>query len=304
MKRLRFVSSFILIFMGVLLGNAACQTDAGFGSFGIKEFAFEVGPGSIFSPHEDIFVLDSPKSKPRRLTTGTNALFSPDGRKIVYCAHEGWGTAHIVLGQMQVVNTDGSGHKQLTNLQGGACPVDWSSDGHKIAFGGATHGVAVLSDDGESVTSILPGIAGIWSPDGSKLLFWKYRESRQSSNSIWVANGDGKDARKVIDDNTEVIELCWSPDGETILFSSERQHHGKSEIFRVRLDGSNLETFAADKKLSFFFPRISPDGRYLVVDAYRTNGSRESTILLLDLTNHSRTILAHGMHPHIVWKKP
>jgi Tol biopolymer transport system component len=205
---------------------------------------------------------------------------------------------------MQVINADGSGHKQLTNLQGGACPVDWSRDGQKIAFGGPTRGVLVLGQGGESVTSVLPGIVGLWSPDGNKLAFWKYRESRQSSGSIWVANADGTDSRKVIDDNSEVEELSWSPDGKSILFSSEREHKGKSEIFRIRADGSELETFAADKKLSFFYPRLSPDGKYLVVDAYPGNGSGESTILLLDLTNHSRTVLAHGKHPHIVWEKP
>ena len=303
MGQLRLTSSLILILMGAL-GTAAGQTGEGFGSFGIKRLAFEVGPGSIFAPHEDIFVLDSPKSKPRRLVTGTSAVWSPDGQRIAYCAHEGWGTPHIVLGQMQVINADGSGHKQLTNVQGGACPVNWSDDGKKIAFAGPTHGVLVLNQDGESVASTAPGPVGLWSPDGSKLVFWKYRESRQSSGSIWVVNADGTDPRKVIDDNSEVVGLSWCPDGESILFSSEREHKGKSEIFRVRLDGSNLETFATDKKLSFFSPVMSPDGKYLVVDAYPGSGSGESTILLLDSTTHSRTALAHGTHPHIVWEKP
>jgi Tol biopolymer transport system component len=302
MRQLRLTSSLILILIGTI-AIAAGQTGEWFGSFGIKRLAFEVGPGSFFAPHEDIFVLDSLTSKPRRLVTGTGAVWSPDGKKIAYCAHEGWGTAHVVLGQMQLIHADGSGHKQLTNIPGGACPVDWSRDGQKIAFGGDSPGVLVLGQDGESVTSVLPGTIGLWSPDGSKLVFSKYRESGQASGSIWVANGDGTDPKKVIDDNSEVVALSWLPDGQSILFSSERDHKGRTEIFRVRLDGSNLETFAADKKLSFFSPIISPDGKHLVVDSY-SGGSGDSTILLLDLTNHSRTVLAHGTHPHVVWEKP
>src|SRR5581483_11723323 len=187
MKQLQLLS-FLLMLVSLFLETAVCQTSAGFGSFEIRKLIFEVGPGSFSAPHEDIFILDSPKAKPRRLITAGNSVSSPDGRKIAYCAHEGWGTMNIVLGQMQVVNVDGSGHKQLTNLPGGACPLDWSRDGREIAFSGATHGFLLLSQNGENVTSILPGSPGLWSPDGIRLAFWKYPESRKSSGSIWVAN--------------------------------------------------------------------------------------------------------------------
>ena len=301
MDQRRFLST-LTVLLAAMLGTGVCQNSDSFGSFGIKRFAFETGPGSFSSPHEDIFVLDSLKSKPRRLATGTNAVWSPDGQRLAYCEHEGWGTPHIVLGQMQLIDADGSDHRQLTKLPGGACPVGWSRDGQKIAFGSAQSGILFLDKDG-NVTNISPGSVGLWSPDGSKLAFWKYRESRNSSGSIWVANADGSNPRKVIDDNSEIEDLTWGPDGETLLFASEREHKGKSKIFRVKLDGSNLETVAEDKKLSFFSPVISPDNKSLVVGAF-PSGSGDSTILLLDLTTHTRTVLAHGTHPHIVWDKP
>jgi Tol biopolymer transport system component len=305
MKMLLRLACSLLIWTGILILPAMSQTSSGFGSFEIRKLAFETGPGSFASPHEDIFILDSLKSKPKRLATGTNAIWSPDGQRIAYCVHEGWGTPRIVPGQMQLINADGSGHKQLTNISGGACPTDWSRDGQKITFVGAVgHGVLVLGHDGESVASILPEISGVWSPDGSKLTFWKNQESRKSSGSIWVVNTDGTGLRKVIDDNSEVIELAWFPDGQNILFCSERNHKGKSEIFRVKLDGSELETFAADKKLSFFNPVISPDAKYLLVDAYAASGSGGSTIVIIDLVNHTGTPLVHGLHPHVIWDKP
>jgi hypothetical protein len=93
-----------------VLGNVAfAQNGNGFDAFGIKKLAYENGPGSWFAPHEDIFVLDSLKSKPRHLVTGTDPVWSPDGEKIAYCAHEGWGTKHITFGQMHLVNVDGFG---------------------------------------------------------------------------------------------------------------------------------------------------------------------------------------------------
>jgi len=291
----------LLVLIVAGLGIAAlAQNGTGFESFGIKRIAYETGPGSWFTPHEDIFVLDSLKSKPRHLVTGTNAVWSPDGEKIAYCMHEGWGTKHITLGPMFLVNADGSGKKQLTNLPGGTCPLDWSPDGQKIT---SSQGLLLLGGDGTSITSVLSGGSGLWSPDGTKLAFGKYRESRQSTNSIWVSNADGSEPRKVIDDNSEAEGICWSPDGESLLFSSGRGNSKRTEIFRIRLDGSQLETIATDKKLSFYAPQISPDGKYLVVGA--SNGQRdEATIVAIDLAAQKRTVLAHGIgYPHIVWAR-
>ena len=299
MNRGLVLALFVLALVAALPKTSFCQSNDGFGAFGIKKFAFVTGPGSFFAPHEDIWILDTLKSKPRRLAEGVTAVWSPDGQMIAYCAHEGWGTKHIVLGQMQVINADGSGHAQLTNIPGGACPVDWSAHGKRI---GSSAGVLLL-DKGLRVANVLHGAVGIWSPDETKLIFSKYRENRQSSGSIWVADADGANPRKVIEDNSEVISPCWSPDGESILFSSHRDNKDRSEIFRVKLDGTGLEKIAADEKWSLVNPAISPDGQYLVVTAY--GGSVDSSIVLLDLSGHSRTVLARGVHAKasILWDK-
>jgi len=290
----------IIALVVTICGDAAfAQNGTGFETFGIKKLAYETGPGSWFAPHEDIFVLDSLKSKPRHLVSGVGAVWSPDGQKVAYCVHEGWGTKHITLGQIQLINADGTAHKQLTNFSGATCPFDWSPDGQKIS---SSQGVLVLGSNGESVTSVLSGIRGQWSPDGKKLALWKRRESLQSTGSNWVTNADGSDPRKVIDDNSEIIRMCWSPDGESLLFSSHRGNSQKMEIFRVRLDGSHLETVATDKKLSFIIPLISPDGRYLVVGAH-SGGPDDGTIIAIDLATQKRTVLAHGDLPHIAWAR-
>jgi dipeptidyl aminopeptidase/acylaminoacyl peptidase len=300
MNKAIVLALFISGFIGALPQTSFAQSDDSFGAFGIKRLAYVTGPGSFFSPHEDLWIVDTPKSKPRRLAEGIVAVWSPDGQKIAYCAHEGWGTKHIVFGQVQLINADGSGHAQLTNIPGGACPVDWSADGKKIA---STAGALILDSKGLGVANVLPGVRGLWSPDGSKLAFSKYRESAESSGSIWVANGDGTNPKKVIDDNSEMIRLCWSPDGESILFSSRRENKKQSEILRVKLDGTALQKVATDKKLSLVGPSISPDGRYLVVAAY--GNAPEASILLIDLSNQNRTVLAHGIQaePSILWDK-
>ena len=299
------ITLFVILGLGhAFAGSLFAQSDAGLGAFGIKKLAFVTGPGSFFSPHEDIWILDTLKSKPRRLAEGATAVWSPDGRKIAYCAHEGWGTARVVFGQMQLINADGTGHKQLTNLPGGACPIDWSLDGRMLAFAGPYQGFLLFANDDDAQSpTVLRGVPGKWSPDGSKLAFSKYRESAKLSGSIWVANGDGSNPKKVIDDNSEMIWLSWSPGGESIVFSSHRENKKQSEIFRVKVDGTGLEKIATDKKLSLVNPSISPNGKYLVVSAY--GSTDDASILLMDLSNQSRKVLAHGIHAEatILWTR-
>lgn len=288
----------LLAAVAVGAGNAVGKDSADLASFGIKKLAFETGPGSWYSPHEDIFVLDSLKSKPRHLANGLAATWSPDGERLAYCAHEGWGTKQIVLGQMQIINADGSGRKEVTNLQGGACPVDWSPDGRRIAVAGKVPGILVVDDTAAApATNVSSGTVGVWSPNGAKIAFWR-------SSAIWIANSDGLSATKVIDDNSAVVRLCWSPDGEQIIFSSHRENKARPEIFRLNLDGSKIEKIAADKKLGYAHPLISPDGKYLVLEAYE--GTAEGSIVLLNLSSHDRTVLVRGAYLHlsgIVWDK-
>jgi Tol biopolymer transport system component len=121
------------------------------------------------------------------------------------------------------------------------------------------------------------------------------------SGSIWTTNSDGTGAAKVVDDNSNVLEVAWFPDGKGIVFSSEREDKRKSSLFRVPPDGSSLETIAVDKHLSLYFPVLSPDGTQVVADGIE---DRETSLVLLDLVNHHVKVLAHGLHPSVLWEKP
>ncbi len=114
-------------------------------ALGIKELAYEfargssintsVGPGlgleRFVEDNSDIFVIDSQSSKPRKLVSGgARPAWSPDGSKLAYCTWSGGAS----YGQIEVVNADGTGKQQITNMKGGACYPDWSPDGTKVAF--------------------------------------------------------------------------------------------------------------------------------------------------------------------------
>lgn len=278
-------------------------------NFEVRQLAIEVSRGGFPLQQTDIFIITAPHSKPKRLVEGLNPTWSPDGEKLAYCVRDGNG-----FGQIQLVNADGSGHVQLTKLKGGACPTDWSRDGEKIAvmaYGAKTPLILVMGKDGEHVTQITAGYGARWSPDGKKLVFCRPPESRGKSSSIWVADSDGSGATKVIDDDSPVLEAAWFPDGKSIVFSSEREHKHKSELFHVNLDGSGLEAIPVDKQVSLFSPVLSPDGGQLVVttavhtvcELGLTCGPEEGDVVLIDSTSHHASVLAHGIHPSVLWGK-
>lgn len=288
--------------------TAHCQAVPTSAGFHIKKLVIEVSRGGFPLPQSDIFVIDSQNSKPRRLAEGHNPAISPDGQKIAYCVREGQG-----FGQIQTINADGSGHVQMTKIRDGGCVPDWSPDGQKILFTafGKTPTIMVMNKDGGGLAQVIEGGGARWSPDGKKLVFLRRPESRHASSSIWVANADGTDAKKVIEDNSNVLEANWDPDGH-IVFSSEREQR-RGAIFRINPDGSGLETLAIDNQLDFFFPVFSPDGKQLIVDSFPHGSSQvqelqlvhaEGKVLLLDQITHKGTVLARGMHPSVLWEKP
>lgn len=304
MRNPRYFLVSLLLATSIPQGPAVCQTGVVLQSVGIKKLLFEAD-----SPQGYISVLDQQSKKPKQVARGVMAVWSPDGQKIAYCTPAPFavaikGTTQVILGQMKLMSADGSGTKQLTDVPGGACPIDWSPDGKRIAFtaGSGERGFVVLAPESNRMGSLVSGNAGRWSPDGSKMLFWKRLKNPRSNGSIWLVDGDGSDPRKVIDDNSSAVCANWSPDGQSILFSSEREHKGKYEVFKVKLDGTGVETFATSSKYSLSCPLMSPDGRYLVVDAHN-HGFDDSTIMVLDLTTRAETPIAHGRNPQIIWDK-
>jgi Tol biopolymer transport system component len=288
----------VAIILSILAGLQA-QTTQSSVTFQIEKMAFEVSHGGFPLAETDIFVRESPTSKPKRLVDGMLPVWSPDGQKLAFCKQ----LSPHSFGQVEVINADGSGRMSLTHLRGGACPTDWSSDGEKIlaiAYGMSEPIIFVMDTNGGNPKEIANGYGGHWSRDGKQIVFCRAPEDHHRNFSIWIAQADGTGTTKVIDDDSAVVEAAWFADGKSLLFSSERASKHKSQIFRVNLDGSSPEPVAVDKHRSLFFPKPSPDGEQLVVDGIQAG---EEEVLLLDLATGRTSVLAHGLHPSIVWNR-
>jgi Tol biopolymer transport system component len=270
------------------------------------KWAYEAGSWSESDTHDEIFILDSPTAEPRWLVDGVSPVLSPTGEKLAFCTR-----SKTAFGQAEIINADGSGRMQVTNLRGGACPTDWSPDGAKLlitACGEGTYDncaagkpvVLVLDSNGKNMAQLVEGYAARWSPDGSLIVFCRHLRGLTGPGSIWIADGDGKNERQIIEDRFSLLEASWFPDGKSVVFSSNR-HDDRDTVFRVNSDGSNLQEIANDKHFSLFAADVSPDATQLVVQGIKS--SNDWRVLLFDLRTHHISTLAHGLHQSVLWEK-
>jgi Tol biopolymer transport system component len=185
----------------------------------------------------------------------------------------------------------------------GVPTLAWSSDGGQIAFTGILNGkpvVGVVPTSGGKAKPLILGYAAQWSPDGKRLLFRHDSETSPSVTSIVVANADGSQPRKLLDNENAVFGLAWLPDSQGIVFASERETKNRSGLFRLKVDGTGLEKIVSLAKMQVSSPVVSPDGTKLIVDA---GPSRfESSIWLVDLTTGREEMLVKGSHGSVYSK--
>ena len=63
-----------------------------------------------------------------------------------------------------------------------------------------------------------------------------------SSSDLYIANANGTDERKLLQNPLYEYNASFAPDGKGIVFTSERNGPGQSDIFRARLDGTGIES--------------------------------------------------------------
>ncbi len=105
-------------------------------------------------------------------------------------------------------------------------------------------------------------------------------------SELYIADADGKNARKLVAGLELDYNASFSADGAWIVFTSER--NGSSDIFRVRTNGMGLERLTDDPAFDDQ-GALSPDGNSLAFVSTRDTGSTD--IYLLDLkTRQTRNL--------------
>lgn len=216
---------------------------------------------------------------PKWTTPHFDPSWSPDSQRIVFILDILQGTDGKL--QIDVVNADGTGQKNLLPHKAFDEAPRWSPDGKWIAFASTrdkNQDIWTMNVEGKDLKRLTsdtgPDNAPSWSPDSKRLAF---TSGRSGNFDIWSMNTDGSEQKRLTSDPKMDYWPVWSSDGKKIAFTSNRD--GNYEIFVMNADGSeqvNVSKHAGTDN----FAAWSPDSRRL---AFVSNRSGNHGIHVMDL---------------------
>lgn len=201
-----------------------------------------------------ICLIDADGKHRTQLTPGvakTLALgpaWSPDGNRIAYytVTDPAPETGMAAKGTVHVMDADGKNDRSLGD---GLHPV-WSPDGKSLYFslGDGGRGPYVLpalyrmnADGTDRQQLARRGIAGGWSPDGSRLAYTG--DAGDGKFHLFVMNADGSDVRQLTKTaDAQELSPHWSADGKRLYctrISSAAKDAVAPQIYVLDADGSH-----------------------------------------------------------------
>jgi len=224
-------------------------------------FVIDVTSGETRLVHESRALL---LEAPNWTKDGVWLVYNGDGLLFRLRADGTGEPEQIDLGPVPAINND-----HVVNPAGDTVYVS-AEDGHLYAIpvaGGAPRRVS--SDCGPDFHHYLHGI----SPDGETLAYIGLRQNPDgtaTTNVFTIPCAGGTDVQ-LTDDEFADDGAEFSPDGQWIYFNSERGSTapGHAQLFRMRLDGSNLVQLTVDERVNWF-PHPSPDGSQIAYVSFPT----------------------------------
>jgi len=149
------------------------------------------GRGDLGWPNTEIWTVRRDGTDLHRIGPGSEARWSPDGTKFVFDAPTNRSQADLF-----VMDADGTNRRQLLATTTIEAAAGWSPDGKTILFtrfndnSGRDVDVFVMNADGTKRRRLARGVAGSWSPNGTRIV---YTDSFQ----LRIMNADGSHKRKL-----------------------------------------------------------------------------------------------------------
>jgi TolB protein len=268
----------------------------------VKEFTGKSGlflSSIIFVSDRDgskeIYAMDFDGRNVRRLTSHRSLAMNPDARggKVVFTSY-----VHR-FPQVWMMNTDGSGAREIpTSLDLNASPA-LSPDGTQIAFAGSSKGnpdIYVVGTSGSGLKRLTMTHAleasPDWSPTGRQIL---YTSDQSGTPQIWVMDAEGTGPRRVTYAGNWNDEGAWSPDGSKIAFACRNE----GDFNVCVMDFSTGNTLQLTSEGSNGHPGWSPNGEKIV---YQSRRGGSTQIYTMDADGQNKRLLterSNNMQP--IW---
>jgi len=219
----------------------------------------------------DLYVLDLPDGKPRRLTfdglTIDGLAWTSDSREIVFSSRRGGS-----FNSLWRIGLGGGSPERVSAFGEDVISPAISRDGSRLAYTRRLDDMNIWKyalDGAGQVISKAPLVASTfrdsdpdYSPDGRRIAFVS---GRNGAFGIWVSDSDGANARLLFDGGAYVTgSPRWSPDGRKIVFDTRANDPaklGNPSIWMVDADGGQVRRLSSGT--GDVAPNWSHDGSWI-----------------------------------------
>ncbi len=202
--------------------------------------------------------------------------------------------------QVCIVNRDGSGLSQLTDMDASNYYPTFTRDGDGLLFASNREGpfdLYLLLFDAEEIARLTDNVGNVvspdYSPDGRMIVF--ANRVGNGTTAIWMVNADGLNARLVYSGIDDIASVAWSPNGEKIAYAMSNGTPFEYEIYTMDANGKNHVHISEGLRGIGGSLSWSPDSKYLLVyagpfdakDIFRLDASNGDFIQLTDGGNNA-----------------
>lgn len=201
--------------------------------------------------------------------------------------------------QIYIINVDGSGIRQITNEQDGACQPDWSPDGKRLVYVSPCRqkqdfyqgsSLYLIDANGENRTPLPTSLGGdfepAWSPDGKRIAFTSLRDGYME---LYMINLETNQVTRLTraQDITRAIHArmpAWNPTGFQIAYVLKRA--GTTQIWittdgDVNLPKPNEQLAQTGNNTNDFLPVWTRDGQFVLFNQTNFEGSVPAWLMSL-----------------------
>ncbi len=227
-----------------------------------------------------LWILNADGSQHRFLVKGSNARWSPDGKRLMYLAEgEPKGSQLFV----RWVDTDGPA-TQITRVAETPRNPKWSPDGKSIAF-------VMFTPEQERWTISMPSEpkGAKWTPAPRVVSTLHYRQDQvgfleEGYTHLFVVPSDGGTPRALTTGPWSAgagelrggVSIDWTPDSKSIVFDGNRSPDADTQYEASQLLVADVATGAirelVAKAGNWGRPVVSPDGRTVAFSGHAPSG--------------------------------
>jgi TolB protein len=198
--------------------------------------------------------------------------------------------------QLCIINRDGSGLTQLSDMEASNYYPTFSPDGSSLLFASNRNGafdLYLLIFGEKQLFQITENVGNVlspdYSPDGRRIVF--ANQAGDGPTSIWMVNADGLNPHLVYTGTNTIVAVAWSPNGDRIAYAMSVGIPQEYEIFIMDTNGKNHLRISQGLKGIGGSIDWSPDGKNLLVYA---GAYGDKNIYKIEVADGSYTQITDG----------